>query len=75
MPRFSNRKIAMTDNDAFRLSRIEAQGWNAARRIMVGETREPDDARIAKLNPHPADPERARWHAGFKNAVGAMETK
>jgi hypothetical protein len=65
----------MTDKNAFLLSRIEAQGWNAAQRVMIGETRAPDDARIAKLNPHTSDPERARWRTGFKNAMGAMETK
>jgi hypothetical protein len=65
----------MTGANAFLLSRIEAQGWNAAQRVMTSESRAPDDARIAKLNPHPSDPERARWHTGFKNAVNTLETK
>jgi hypothetical protein len=65
----------MTGNDAFLLSRIEAQGWNAAQRVMIGETRTLDDARIAKLNPHVSDPERARWRTGFKNAMGPAEMK
>ena len=65
----------MTGNNAFLLSRIEAQGWNAAQRVMTGEMRAPDDARIAKLNPYASDPERLRWRTGFKNAVGAPETK
>lgn len=62
-------------NDDFLLSRIEAQGWNAAQRVMSGETKVPGDARIAQLNPHACDPERARWRTGFKNAVGQLETK
>ena len=65
----------MTGNDAFLLSRIEAQGWNTAHRVMIGETRELDDARISKLNPHVSDPERARWRTGFKNAMGTAEMK
>jgi hypothetical protein len=65
----------MTGNDAFLLSRIEAQGWNAAHRVMIGETRAPDDARIAKLNPHASDPERARWRTGFTNAVGLAKMR
>jgi hypothetical protein len=65
----------MSEDVAFRLSRIEAQGWNAARRFMLDETKRPDDDRIAELNPFPADPERARWHAGFQNALNATETR
>jgi len=42
---------------AFRLSRVHAQGWNAARTA-------PDN----RVNPYPADPERARWQAGFNEA-------
>jgi hypothetical protein len=63
------------DDDAFLLSRIEAQGWNAAQRVMIGETRAPDDAAIARLNPHKTDPARARWHTGFKNAVERAAVK
>jgi ribosome modulation factor len=63
----------VSDADSFRLSRIEAEGWNAARKYLTsGKT---DDAKIAGLNPHKADPERARWLAGFRNAMDAMETK
>jgi hypothetical protein len=65
----------MTDNDAFLLSRVEAHGWNAAQRVLSGEARAPDAARIAKLNPHASDPERARWRAGFENAMGTRKTK
>ena len=48
----------MTNTTAFRLSRIYAQGWNAARTVKDGE----------QINPYPAEPERGRWLAGFANA-------
>lgn len=61
-----------TDQDsAFRLSRVEAQGWNEAQRVMREDALPPDEARVALLNPHLADPERARWRVGFGNALGA----
>jgi hypothetical protein len=63
------------DDDAFLLSRIEAQGWNAAQRVMIGEKRIPDEVAIARLNPHKADPARARWRTGFKNAVERAAAK
>ena len=44
--------------DAFRLSRIQAQGWNAARQSGATE----------QINPWPAEPERSRWQAGFASA-------
>jgi ribosome modulation factor len=58
-------------SSAFRLSRIQAQGWNAAR----GVPGDLDDAKIAALNPHKKDPERARWLAGFRNAMDMTEAK
>lgn len=65
----------MTDDKAFLLSRIEAQGWNAAQRVMTGETRTPGESRIAQLNPHASDPERARWRIGFMNAIERADAK
>lgn len=65
----------MTDNEAFRLSRVEAQGWNAAHRYFASEQGEVSAAKLAKLNPHRADPERARWNIGFKNAAEARNAK
>jgi len=56
---------------AFHLSRVEAEGWNQAQRVMLDETLTSDEPRISILNPHIADPERARWHMGFSNAVRA----
>lgn len=48
----------LADRLAFRLSRVYAQGWNAAR-TLGGELRE---------NPYLAEPERSRWQAGFTEA-------
>ena len=66
-------KVAL-DND-FRLSRIEAEGWNAAHRYMVDETTAPDEFRTSDLNPYRSDPARGRWLAGFKQAVSAIGVK
>ncbi len=41
----------MSEDIAFRLSRIEAQGWNTVRRFMLDQTKRPDDDRIAELTP------------------------
>ncbi len=61
----------MKQSTAFCLSRVEAEGWNEAQRAMTDEALTADDGRIAMLNPHIADPERARWHVGFRNALTA----
>jgi hypothetical protein len=42
----------------FRLSRIYAQGWNAARALHGAES----------PNPYASDPERQRWQTGFSDA-------
>jgi hypothetical protein len=62
-------------NDDFRLSRIEAEGWNAAQRYMVEDAGEPDDVRVADFNPYRGDPARRRWAAGFHRAVAALGAK
>jgi len=56
---------------AFSLSRVEAEGWNQAQRVMTDDALTSDEHRISMLNPHIADPERARWHMGFRNAIRA----
>ena len=43
----------------FRLSRIYAQGWNAARNAWAADV---------PINPYTTEPERGRWLAGFSNA-------
>lgn len=52
--------------DAFRLSRVHAQGWNAARRLPANIRA--DAKTIADLNPYTAEPERTRWNQGFASA-------
>ncbi|HEY3777918.1 MAG TPA: hypothetical protein VGL35_07655 [Rhizomicrobium sp.] len=59
----------MTSGDAFRLSRIEAEGWNAARRVPLAALSQLDSEKITALNPYTSDPEQARWNTGFANAL------
>jgi len=51
----------MQSRSPFALSRIQAEGWNAARKYLAGG--DPDDAgKIAALNPYRTPVERARWN-------------
>jgi hypothetical protein len=55
----------------FRLSRIEAEGWNAARRIPASRLTEMNAEEIEARNPYSEEFERIRWSAGFNNALAA----
>jgi hypothetical protein len=58
----------MTSATPFDLSRIQAEGWNAARKYLAGG--DPDDVKaIASLNPYRDPLERARWYTGFNSAA------
>lgn len=59
----------MTPEDDFRLSRIQAEGWNTARRMPLARLATLDTAEIAALNPYIHDPEQMRWNAGFASAL------
>lgn len=59
----------MTDVEIFKLSRVYAQGWNAANTISANEYSELDPVKTAALNPSPAEPERSRWSDGFRAAI------
>ena len=59
----------MTSGEAFRLSRVEAEGWNTARRVPLAALSQLDNEKIARLNPYTSDPEQTRWNAGFANAL------
>lgn len=59
----------MSGDTAYRLSRVQAEGWNAARKIPAGDLASLDAAKTDALNPHETDPERARWLEGFKSAI------
>lgn len=58
----------------FRLSRVHAAGWIAARHLPAAD-RIPNAAEIDALNPHKRDPERTRWLMGFRGALGAETAK
>jgi len=58
----------LTADDGFRLSRIQAEGWNAARRIPPSRLTDIAEKEISVLNPYAIDPERSRWRAGFNSA-------
>jgi hypothetical protein len=53
----------------FRLSRVYAQGWNAARDASL---RRGSAAGKAPTNPHKSEPARGRWNEGY---AAAMENK
>jgi hypothetical protein len=58
-------------DESFRLSRIQAAGWAAARTSLNGG--DPcDDKKIAALNPHKAEADRVRWFAGFHSALDRL---
>jgi len=57
------------DGDAYRLSRIQAEGWNAAHRIAASALDRLDGTQIELLNPYKSDPERTRWSTGFSSAL------
>jgi hypothetical protein len=58
------------END-FQLSRIQAEGWNAARRIPASALADLNAKAIDALNPYSTDSERTRWTTGFNNALAA----
>ena len=62
---------APSAGEAYRLSRIHAEGWNAAHRIAASAFDTLDGAKIDSLNPYASDPERTRWKAGFRSALSS----
>ena len=56
---------AMTE---FELSRIYAQGWNAAIGMTSSEFCEPGIGNEVVMNPYSDEPERSRWSDGFRKA-------
>lgn len=59
------------DSNAFQLSRIYSQGWNAARKLVAEGAVDADAKTGAALNPYrtraPAQSE--RWAQGFNDAL------
>lgn len=60
-----------SDGEAYRLSRIQAEGWNAAHRIAASALDTLVGTDIESLNPYASDPERTRWKAGFRSALSS----
>lgn len=54
----------------FELSRIYAQGWNAAAKLTPGQNRLLKARGADALNPYAGAAERARWAEGFGEALG-----
>jgi hypothetical protein len=59
----------MTDNEAFRLSRIYAEGWNAANKLAASERDALNLEKMAVLNPYALESDRSRWTKGFAKAL------
>jgi hypothetical protein len=57
------------ENNAFQLSRIYGQGWNAARKLLAEGKSDLDAAEAAARNPYPQGEESARWTKGFMEAL------
>ena len=55
---------------AFELSRIRAEGWQAARKLLASSAGDIDPAEADALNPHGTPETRARWTQGFLEALG-----
>lgn len=55
------------DPTSFQLSRVYAQGWNAAKRLSANIRTDPKT--MADLNPYTVEPERTRWNQGFASAL------
>jgi hypothetical protein len=55
----------MTDVKTFKLSRVHAEGWNAASRLSAEESDSLNSRDVAALNPYATEPERTRWREGF----------
>ncbi len=56
----------MTITASFRLSRVYAEGWNAARRLPANIR--PEASTMTTINPYTSEPERTSWNQGFANA-------
>jgi hypothetical protein len=59
----------MKGGAAFKLSRIYAEGWNAASKLSTTESYGLNSSGAAALNPYLAEPERSRWSEGFAKAL------
>jgi len=61
----------MKENSPFRLSRIQAEGWKAARGLPLIGRETFSAAKIDRINSYSTVPERRRWAEGFASALEA----
>jgi hypothetical protein len=59
----------MRAHSDFRLSRIQAEGWKAARGLPLVGRKNFDATKMESLNPYSTGPERTRWAEGFMSAL------
>jgi hypothetical protein len=55
--------------NGFQLSRIYAQGWNAAKKLTADGNFGVEEMQISSLNPYRSTQEAARWTAGFEESL------
>jgi ribosome modulation factor len=60
--------IARKEVTQFKLSRIYAEGWNAANGMPSNELCELGSGKEVAMNPYSDEPERSRWSDGFRKA-------
>ena len=57
--------------NAYELSRLYRQGWNAAKTLLADGHFDDADDGAAALNPYRTAEERARWSDGFTQALSS----
>ena len=56
----------------FELSRIHAEGWQAAKKLLAARKGALDPAEANARNPHTTPETRARWTQGFVEAIASV---
>ena len=67
--------MRVTIDETFRLSRVYAEGWNAANRLATVEVDALELAKLATLNPYVLEADRSRWTSGFTKALATERPK
>ena len=60
--------MTASETDAFELSRVYGQGWNAAKKL-ISDGRTAGEVQAAEFNPYRSGEERARWAKGFEQGL------
>ena len=61
-----------SEANAFALSRIYAQGWNAGKKLLAGGNGDVTAHDMAARNPHSTPEERLRWIKGVTDAFASQ---